>query len=100
MQFVGWIVLYASERERPSAGDGADLPAYSSPVAEVTAFTVVGNVARLVSWSSDCSTLAFRCYVVIVKITRRNLQIAEVTAHTILISFAISSVVYKEPFSA
>lgn len=100
MQFVGGIVLDASERERPSAGNGAELPPYSSPAAEVAAFAMVCNVAMLVSWSSDCSTLAFRGDVVLVKFTRRNLQIAEVAAHTILISFAISKLVYKEPLSA
>jgi hypothetical protein len=60
----------------------------------------MGNVANLVSRSRDCSPLTFRGDVVLVKITRRNRAIAEVAAHTILNSFLLSNVVYKEPLSA
>jgi hypothetical protein len=97
VQFVGRVVFDASERERPSAGNRADLPTYPSPATKVAAFTVVGNVASLVSGSRYSSTLAFWSDVVLVKFTKRNRQIAEVATHTILISFVLGNVVYKEP---
>jgi hypothetical protein len=100
VQFVGRIVFDTSERECPSAGDRAQLSTYPPPAAEVVASAVVFDVASLVSWSRDCSPFAFGSDVVLVKLTGRNLQIAEIAAHTILTSFVLSNVIYKEPLSA
>jgi len=69
-------------------------------MAEVTALTVVRDVTCLVRWSSDCTTLTFWSDVVLMKITRHNRAIAEIATHTILFSFVLSNVVYKEPLSA
>ena len=81
VQFIRRIIFDASEGERPSASNGAELASDSSPGSKVPFCAVVSNVAGLVSGDCSSAALAFRNYVVIVEICDAYAPVAEMASH-------------------
>jgi len=77
------------ERKRPPPSQSAHLATDSAPVPEMSVYAVVANVAGLVGWNSDFSTLAFGFDVMLVEFSLINTVPAKVTGHNLHLSLLI-----------